>query len=162
MNTIKCLSLLIASSLLSTAVLAQNAKPMPAEVAMENDLKPVVAKPIVNTVLPLDSKPTLAPQMSAVNALPLLGSDDRPIAIPSPLTKENAVATNVIALKPQVKVIDGKVDEGAALTAEQKSVMNGTFKKSPNAAQVSPGLTPVTIKAEPIIAQPVAIKPIEN
>ncbi len=134
----------------------------------EVKLKPKVAEPTVNTVPQPGSKPTLAPQMSpsinAVNITPLVQGDSKPVATPSPFTKETTVDAKNNPEKLQAIAIDGKVDPTAGLTAEQKSTLNGTFKRPAvvDQSKSNSGLKPAAVqKINATTQQPVTIKPIQ-
>ncbi len=134
----------------------------------ELKLKSKVAEPNVNNVPQPGSKPTLAPQMSpsinAVNITQLVEGNSKPIAAPSPFTKDATVDAKSNPEKLQAIAIDGKVDPTAGLTAQQKSTLNGTFKKPAvvDQSKSNSSLKPAAVqKINATTQQPVTLKPIQ-
>ncbi len=157
----KKIVLIAVTLVLSNALIAQQLD--------ELKIKPKVAEPNGKTVPPPGSKPALAPQMSpsinAVNVTPLAEGDSKPIAPSSSFTKEDAMDAKKNTEKLQAIAIDGKVDPTAGLTAEQKSTLNGTFKKPSlvDQSKSNSGLKPAAVqKINATTQQPVTLKPIQE
>jgi hypothetical protein len=158
MNTIKCFSLLIAGTLLSTAALAQNVTTPIAEV----DAKPVVAKPIASNtpapgtrIVPVEPvhaiKATQQPQAFKMDAAP------NDLAAPKPLQTTEIMPAKVDAVAlpiPDVNAMQAKMTEQQKATMAGKTVRPKTIDQTTGVTEGK--LTPTTAKpimaAEPVIA----------
>jgi hypothetical protein len=164
MNTIKCFSLLIAGSLLSTAVLAQNAAAPVAEL----DVKPVVAKPVANKNIPAPGTRVVAveqpvdalkapaqPQAIKTEAAP------NDLVQPSPIQAAEVLPINAEPVAMQIPDVSAKQ---AKMTEQQKATMAGKGIRPKSIDQTSGAteskLTPVA-PLKPLVA-PVAAEPVKE
>lgn len=174
MYILKGLSLLIAGSLLSTAVLAQSAVPQPA-IAAETDLKPVAAKAINNTIpapgarIVAETPPELLKMEEQREKAMKLQMEKIPEAAalaPQPTVSPAAADFSMQeAKKIQAVALDAAPPQQPNLTEEQKATMQGKKITKPIVIDQTTGateskLTPIPVK--PITAKPILAPTIEN
>jgi hypothetical protein len=162
MNTIKCFSLIIASTFLSTAVFSQNVVVTP---VAELDAKPVAVKPIANNIPAPGTRVVATEPLNVIaptpqlKPVPLQTSENAVLVAPSPLNRVDDATIQPQKLEAKAIPSANATQMQAKMTEEMKATMAGKTVRPKTIDQTTGAteskLTPtnsIPLKVAPVVA----------